>query len=188
MKNKFLKFTLVGIVVAFSNLANAGLIYDVNLDHGTGSVFGTIETDGTIGDIALSNIVSINLSLQSTNINNNLLFDFDRLASDGSMFKASQNELTFDFNGSSNGGYTIFWFASGFDSGYWCLNGTPAICDGNNGASSLGFKTDPLLDVLTGISTIASRDVQVDVPEPSTLAIFGLGLMGLASRRFKKQS
>jgi hypothetical protein len=26
------------------------------------------------------------------------------------------------------------------------------------------------------------------VPEPSTLAIFGLGLMGLASRRFKKQS
>jgi hypothetical protein len=27
-----------------------------------------------------------------------------------------------------------------------------------------------------------------DVPEPSTLAIFALGLMGLASRRFKKQS
>ena len=31
------------------------------------------------------------------------------------------------------------------------------------------------------------RDV-ADVPEPSTLAIFALGLMGLASRRFKKQS
>ncbi|WP_241242239.1 PEP-CTERM sorting domain-containing protein [Thalassotalea sp. G2M2-11] len=27
-----------------------------------------------------------------------------------------------------------------------------------------------------------------DVPEPSTLAIFALGMMGLASRRFKKQS
>jgi hypothetical protein len=26
-----------------------------------------------------------------------------------------------------------------------------------------------------------------EVPEPSTLAIFALGLMGLASRRFKKQ-
>jgi hypothetical protein len=26
----------------------------------------------------------------------------------------------------------------------------------------------------------------VDVPEPSTLVIFALGLMGLASRRFKK--
>jgi hypothetical protein len=29
---------------------------------------------------------------------------------------------------------------------------------------------------------------QVDVPEPSTLAIFALGMIGLASRRFKKQS
>ena len=27
-----------------------------------------------------------------------------------------------------------------------------------------------------------------DVPEPSTLAIFALGLMGLVSRRFKKQA
>jgi hypothetical protein len=29
---------------------------------------------------------------------------------------------------------------------------------------------------------------KVDVPEPSTLAIFALGMIGLASRRFKKQS
>jgi len=29
---------------------------------------------------------------------------------------------------------------------------------------------------------------RVDVPEPSTLAIFALGMIGLASRRFKKQS
>jgi len=28
----------------------------------------------------------------------------------------------------------------------------------------------------------------VDVPEPSTLAIFALGMIVLASRRFKKQS
>jgi len=31
-------------------------------------------------------------------------------------------------------------------------------------------------------------DVGVQVPEPSTLAIFALGIIGLASRRFKKQS
>jgi hypothetical protein len=31
-------------------------------------------------------------------------------------------------------------------------------------------------------------DIPTDVPEPSTLAIFALGVMGLASRRFKKQS
>ena len=33
-----------------------------------------------------------------------------------------------------------------------------------------------------------SQDVFTDVPEPSTLAIFALGIMGLASRKFKKQS
>jgi hypothetical protein len=34
---------------------------------------------------------------------------------------------------------------------------------------------------------LRSSDI-TDVPEPSTLAIFALGLMGLASRRFKKQA
>jgi len=33
-----------------------------------------------------------------------------------------------------------------------------------------------------------SSTSQVKVPEPSTLAIFALGMMGLASRRFKKQA
>jgi hypothetical protein len=32
------------------------------------------------------------------------------------------------------------------------------------------------------------EEVLIDVPEPSTLAIFALGMIGLASRRFKKQS
>lgn len=32
------------------------------------------------------------------------------------------------------------------------------------------------------------HDTVVDVPEPTTLAIFALGIMGLAVRRFKKQS
>jgi hypothetical protein len=34
----------------------------------------------------------------------------------------------------------------------------------------------------------ASTKAYLDVPEPSTLAIFALGMIGLASRRFKKQS
>jgi hypothetical protein len=37
------------------------------------------------------------------------------------------------------------------------------------------------------IDKIAITGQSVDVPEPSTLAIFALGIMGLASRRFKKQ-
>jgi hypothetical protein len=38
----------------------------------------------------------------------------------------------------------------------------------------------------TSVSSVLVRSTSV--PEPSTLAIFALGIMGLASRRFKKQS
>jgi len=40
--------------------------------------------------------------------------------------------------------------------------------------------------ILYTISNVNS--VPLNVPEPSTLAVFALGIMGLASRRFKKQS
>jgi hypothetical protein len=45
-----------------------------------------------------------------------------------------------------------------------------------------------LWDHALSVSEIANyNDNGVAVPEPSTLAIFAIGLMGLASRRFKKQ-
>jgi hypothetical protein len=48
------------------------------------------------------------------------------------------------------------------------------------------FNVNALIDSrVAGLVLIKN---QVDVPEPSTLAIFALGMIGLASRRFKKQS
>lgn len=46
---------------------------------------------------------------------------------------------------------------------------------------------------ISGVSSDLGRGARItlpttEVPEPSTLAIFALGLMGLASRRFKKQA
>ena len=38
------------------------------------------------------------------------------------------------------------------------------------------------------VSEVTFDGQEVQVPEPSTLAIFALGMIGLASRRFKKQS
>jgi hypothetical protein len=57
------------------------------------------------------------------------------------------------------------------------LNGVQVISDWNGAAVSMDESTN-----LGVPSTIT------DVPEPSTLAIFALGLIGLASHRFKKQS
>ena len=46
-----------------------------------------------------------------------------------------------------------------------------------NSAVSIGIQS----------ATITGGGISTQVPEPSTLAIFALGIMGLASRRFKKQ-
>ncbi len=52
------------------------------------------------------------------------------------------------------------------------------------------YKDRDGVERITLINFITSnhRSNKVDVPEPSTLAIFALGMIGLASRRFKKQS
>jgi hypothetical protein len=45
--------------------------------------------------------------------------------------------------------------------------------------------------VLTGMTTLTytyTRAIPIPIPEPATLAIFALGLMGLASRRLMKKS
>jgi hypothetical protein len=50
-------------------------------------------------------------------------------------------------------------------------------------SQGLGFHQAIAIDNLSVQTSIESQEV----PEPSTLAIFALGIMGLASRRFKKQ-
>jgi uncharacterized protein YuzE len=54
--------------------------------------------------------------------------------------------------------------------------------DVTTGAASVIGNLGVVVDEGVGLASFATH-----VPEPSTLAIFALGLMGLASRRFKKQ-
>jgi hypothetical protein len=56
----------------------------------------------------------------------------------------------------------------------------------NNANASAAFSL--ILTPTGSVVSVASTALVVSVPEPSTLAIFALGLMGLASRRLKKQS
>lgn len=69
--------------------------------------------------------------------------------------------------------------------------------DLSKGSGHYNFSTN--FDVLYGAGVVTyidytlefvvrSLDDSTTVPEPSTLAIFALGMIGLASRRFKKQS
>ncbi|MDO6446112.1 PEP-CTERM sorting domain-containing protein [Colwellia sp. 1_MG-2023] len=56
----------------------------------------------------------------------------------------------------------------------------PTVYGAGGDASQIGASYMLVRDV--------NKDVNVNVPEPSTLAIFALGIIGLASRRFKQQS
>jgi len=50
------------------------------------------------------------------------------------------------------------------------------------------YQTRQLGNVTSTVAGLVLIKDQVEVPEPSTLAIFALGMIGLASRQFKKQS
>ncbi|MDO6447576.1 PEP-CTERM sorting domain-containing protein, partial [Colwellia sp. 1_MG-2023] len=88
-------------------------------------------------------------------------------------------------------------FNGGGTNGNWLLNAannTIAL----NGAGGVGtqilktslFTVADITDMTYNQYNYAWVTVtkSTDVPEPSTLAIFALGMIGLASRRFKKQS
>lgn len=89
------------------------------------------------------------------------------------------NELV-DFNGVQFPPGTldnlIYFQDFGYASGGWPQDGSIAFSY-RNGTGSFNVN----------VAAITSSSVSV-VPEPSFLAIFALGLFGLASRRFKKQS
>ncbi|MGY8870971.1 MAG: PEP-CTERM sorting domain-containing protein [Pseudomonadales bacterium] len=73
-----------------------------------------------------------------------------------------------------------------------------AADDAGNGDNAIGLAFD-IGNLNTGDSVnfdyhyvmgdqLSTVDIPTDVPEPSTLALFALGVLGLASRRFKKKS
>lgn len=70
--------------------------------------------------------------------------------------------------------------------GRMSVGGFVSTCGGCGTGGSV-YQTNANEGLDNNHSWMIVKDV-VDVPEPSTLAIFALGMMGLASRRFKKQS
>ena len=110
-------------VVTFAPAAN-NITYNVNLTFGSaGSMVGTITTDGTLGVLNTSNIVSWNLTLADSPTNSTLLTPGNSAFSSGNYntggqpnndFTATSTTLTMTY---SNGG---FWGVSGA-SGQFCM-------------------------------------------------------------------
>lgn len=165
-----------GLVLSVSGFANAGIIaYDFEFQLNGGTY---LTGSFTAEDLNLDNIIIDDELIGLSFYNASFSLDnyvFNAAISDNFNFDINANEFllggdSFEGNGQRwNFGATGFGFTAGSACAGLVLDGSFQGCD-----------AVPATNIFQVVS-VAS------VPEPSTLAIFALGIMGLASRRFKKQ-
>ena len=192
MNRKMVKMALAGLMLSVGGFANAGLI---NFDY-SGPGLSDVDTSTTseisfniFDDLILEDLnVFINISGNFTGNNDiwieHLSKTVQLFASAGTNDDAlGSMQALFDDEASSLpstnkvGTFQSVDLLSAFDG--MTTNGTWTLRIADN--TIFPGEGDDLI-------TWSLRGTATEVPEPSTLAIFALGLMGLVSPRFRKQS
>ncbi|XPF93827.1 PEP-CTERM sorting domain-containing protein [Colwellia sp. RE-S-Sl-9] len=177
MNIKMLKAALVGLVLSVSGFANAGIIYDFQCNDAT---CGGVDDWGGYFEIIESAVA--NQSLTGTSE----IIDFVFMSPD-------KGGLTFVLAGLSDD-IKITFSADGNLITSITDNGVNADCNASGPEACFTNGLDALFVSETFVNDVGFNSQQgqwiarTQVPEPSTLAILALGVMGLASRQFKKQS
>jgi len=209
MNMKKFKAIIAGLFLSVSGFANAGLINDV---IGNSSIADALDIDGAFSlganvDIANSEMTpwaSISSGAESaarfdyysftamTGMNGIFDIDYGQNAGgsfdpelvlfdiSGTVLAEDDDSSTTDGAGGSVHGYDSFLSHTFATNGTYIIGVCRFSCGGQQ-------------DGMTGslIPAAGTYQLQVsienhDIPEPSTIAIFALGVMGLAARRFKK--
>ena len=215
MKLKFLQVALASLMLSVCNLANAGLIgVDLNSDANNwaslnsngwtlGYKFNTVaeteisglgfwDLDGIFGDSTVTLWDSNGVVLGTLNTGSSAVESDVTGNGFGAWYFMS---LSQNIN-LGVGTYTVGSYGTSGREASWATNidvGTLAIAPtieyvNTAELSGNGYAANNYWPSYSGFfgGNIMIADTQ-DVPEPSTLAIFALGIMGLAARRFKKQ-
>lgn len=203
MNIKTLKAAIAGLVLSVSGFANAGLI---TFESGHSGYFAneSIQLDGF--DITHSGSFAYiqNTSSQAGN-GSNVLYSYNRStislsATSGELFSL----LAFDGGESHNifpHGWSNAIQVTGFNlagqvaQSIFRLDIDKSYLTGLETFSLSSFTGLSRVEFVGVCDTTCNPEFSLDnisvatqaVPEPSTLAIFALSIMGLASRRFKKQ-
>jgi len=155
--------------ISFIGTANANLLpYDFNFDTGVGFVTGTFTADFDNGNDVPVDSFSIDFG--------GVTFDMGtllgRIASGATDFTGLSSTLSGGITLTSSlvTGATLDLNTCGAVACQAIWNGIPGLSNGSI------------------VNTQSGAVSRTSVPEPSTLAIFALGMIGFASRRFKKQS
>ncbi|WP_340678896.1 PEP-CTERM sorting domain-containing protein, partial [Paraglaciecola sp.] len=186
---KYVKTAVVGLILMFSSLANASLInYDLVLtaDSDFTSFGGGFAGDQFFGTFSIDESLVNGVTVYDPNLTGSLLFmSIDiggtifsdvstKIYSNGLRFMGGPLlDISFLLVNDNNDQLSVLTDFGG-SSSWWAIEG--ATGDNSLGGNTFGFS---VVFNKSGAST--------DVPAPATLALFTLGLLGLAARRFKNQ-
>jgi hypothetical protein len=199
MKNKFFNLVSAGILLSISSLANAGLIMgdfrtesDLPSNSSGSLVFESLaqnmgsgyELDGSNFMENPSNWIGGVVHMDYDTATGVLLLDSQDIWN-FETFDALISNISFDVAGEYISGIVML------DNNLVEPGMTPVVTfDENNISISYFANVTNQFDFTNGSASfqVYTSAPAAKVPEPSTLAVFALGLMGLASRRFKKQA